>query len=135
MENIQLKSGRTLGMTMAPFSVGSKLYRTIAKELREVKLELPAGTKSITDLDIGVAKDAILQLIASSELEAVVFECFNRCTLDGVKVTRETFESEEGREDYFPAALEVVKYNLTPFFRGLDFKLLVPGGPPVPGQK
>ena len=52
-----------------------------------------------------------------------------RCTIDGKKVVKDTFEPEDARQDYLPVAWEVMKLNLTPFFRGLDLSSLTRNEP------
>lgn len=120
MDPITLPSGRTLEVKIVPFSMGKKLFKTLARELVAVRLDLDiTKIKTVGDLDVNVMKDAILQVMASDAIEACFFECAEKCLIDGQKITKDSFEHETARQDYLPAAWEVMKGNLTPFFKGL----------------
>lgn len=120
MEPITLPSGRVLDVKIVPFSMGKKLFKTLARELLAVRLDLDiTKIKNVGDLDVNVLKDALLQVIASDAIEGCFFECAEKCLIDGQKITKDSFEHETARQDYLPAAWEVMKANLTPFFKGL----------------
>jgi hypothetical protein len=107
---------------MAPFAIGMKLFKTIASELKGVDVQLESlDFAKIAGKDINSIKNAIFQLLSSDALEAVVFQCMERCLYDGQKITRQTFEPEQARGDYLPIAWEVIRFNLSPFFSGLSF--------------
>lgn len=133
-ESVPLKSGRTLVLGMASFSVSMKLFKTIANELKQVDAEFnieSVDLKKLGEKDINTFKTAILQLLGSDALEMAVFQCAEKCLLDGQKITRQTFEPEDMRPDFFPVAWEVIKYNLTPFFTGLEFSSSIAPSPTV----
>jgi hypothetical protein len=130
MDTTTLKSGRELGLALAPFATGSKLFKTILAELRTInvdvtKLEMnmELDLRKIDPRMINILKDAFCEIASSEAVEMSFFECASRCLLDSKKITRETFESPDMREDYLPVAWEVIKYNLAPFFRGLASQL------------
>lgn len=129
--NVTLKSGRVLTLGIAPFAIGALLWRTVASELKGVEIDIKASQiknlAALQELDVGVLKNVVCQFLASEKLETVVFQCFERCTLDGRKITRETFESAEARADYLPSAWEVVRFNLSPFYAGIDLSSLTSG--------
>lgn len=123
-EPILLPSGRTLTVNIAPFSVGKKAFKTLARELLLVRLDLDiTKIKTVGDLDVNILKDAILQCIASDVLELCFFECAAKCLIsDGsaqLKVDKDSFEHEDARQDYLFVVWEVMKDNLIPFFKGL----------------
>lgn len=120
-ESVTLPSGHQLELGMAPFSVGMKLFKVIANELKGVDVEIESlDFAKLAGKDINVLKNAILQLLGSDQLEAALFACMERCLLNGAKITRQSFEPEDMRPDYLPVAWEVMKFNLAPFFRGLN---------------
>ena len=84
---------------------------------------------------INIMKDAFCEIASSETVEAAFFECAGRCLLNGQKITRETFEEPDAREDYLPIAWEVIKFNLAPFFRGLASQLSASAPPSESGQK
>lgn len=130
MDTTTLKSGRELTLTLAPFSVGSKLFKVVLGELRTINIDV-AKLDMNAELDlrkidprlIATIKDLFCEIASSDAIEASFFECAARCLLDGKKITRETFESPDTREDYLPVAWEVIKFNLAPFWRGLVSQL------------
>lgn len=135
-ETITLKSGRELQLGLAPFSVGMKLFKTIANELKNVEIDLDTlDLKKIGGKDINTLKNAIFQLAGSDALEMALFQCMERCLYDGQKIGRTTFEPEDARQDYLPVAWEVMKYNLAPFFKGLELSSSVAPETPAPGPQ
>ncbi len=126
-ETLALRSGRSLELGMAPFSVGMKLFKVIANELKLVDVDLGSlDLSKIAGKDINTLKNAILQLLGSDALEAAVFACMEKCLLEGQRVTRQTFEPEDMRGDFLPVAWEVIKFNLSPFFSSLGLSSLTP---------
>lgn len=136
MNEILLKSGAVLVVNMAPFSASNKLLKVVMRELKTVDLELEnLDLAKIATQDINTLKNAICQLLASDALEQSVFECMAKCTYNGSRVVKETFEPEDARGDYLPCAWEVIKANLRPFFSGLDLSSLGSGQPPLDDRK
>ena len=141
-ESITLKSGRQLLLGLAPFSVGTKLFKAVLAEVRSVEID---ATKmdlnmelNLTKLDpklIGTVKNLLCEIAGSDAVEAAVFECMSRCTLAGIKIDRTTFESAEAREDYLPVVVEVMKFNLAPFFRGLASSFITSAATSESAQK
>ena len=117
--SIDLPSGAKLEVFVAPFAVGTKLYKVIANELKSVSVGENLDLGNLGSLDLNDLKSIFLQLLGSDALEAALFECFKWSTYNGLKVSRETFEPIEARGDYLPAAWGVLKINVTPFFKSL----------------
>lgn len=142
MDTTTLKTGRELQLGLAPFAVGSKLFKTVLGELRTINIEatkldlnMELDLRKIDPRLINTMKDLFCEIASSDAVESAFFECAGRCLLDGKKITRETFESPDMREDYLPVAWEVIKYNLLPFFRGLASQLSTSGPDPESAQK
>ena len=128
---LTLNSGATLQVTIAPFAIGNKLLKTVARELLAVSIDLDTVNLSeLSGKDLNVLKNAILQLLQSDAVEATVATCMERCLYNGQRIVRDTFEPIETRPDYLPVAWEVIKANLRPFFAGLDLKSLLGSTPP-----
>lgn len=133
-ESITLKSGRELVINIADFKAACRLRRTIANELRGVKLEIDKldPNMDIAKLgrdEINTFKDIICQLLGSEAVERCFFECATRCTIDKAAIRLDTFESEDARPDFLPVAQEVIIFNLKLFFVNLDLKSLVSAVP------
>ncbi len=136
MNEITLKSGAILVTQIAPFSSGSKLLKTLLRELKDVDIQLEnLDLSQIASQDINTLKNAVCQLLGSDVLEQAVFECMGRCSYNGLRIVRDTFEPENARQDYLPVAWEVIKVNLRPFFSGLDLSSLASDRPKSDAQK
>lgn len=129
-EKITLKSGAILEIQLSPFAEAMRLFKTIANELKAVDIHLDGLTiDKIKGTDINGLKNGILQLLGSDALEAAVRTCQARCLYNGEKINGQTFEKPEARQDYLPVAWEVVKFNMAPFFAGLDLSSLTSARP------
>lgn len=127
---ITLKSGATLTIGLAPFAVGTRLLRTIARELALVNIDFDLRSlKDIGSKDINTLKNVLLALLSSEGIEQSVMECAKKCLYNGQGINAETFAAEDSRPDYLPVMVEVVKANLRPFFSGLDLSLLTSVSP------
>lgn len=131
MEKI-LDSGAKMVITLADFEVCDRLLIAVTKELEGVGISL--GLKSGNfqdfanmDLDkdsaLNTLKNAIMRLASSTLIRPVLWECLQRVTYNGIKVTPKTFEDEKQRGDWPVVAKEVLVANLLPFFPGLNSKL------------
>ena len=125
-----LKSGATLDITRSPFIIGHKLFKTILKELKEVNLKL--GLKEgqsfgqvfdleLTDDALNTAKNGILTLLSSQEIEDCIWECMSgRVLYNNKKVDQNLFNDETIAEDFLEVFKEVMVFNLTPFRKSLE---------------
>jgi hypothetical protein len=123
-----LKSGATLDVTRSPFVTSHKLFKTVLRELKNVNLKL--GLKEgqslgnlfdmqLTDEVLNTAKDGILTLLSSQEIENVLWECFARVLYDNKKIDQHTFDDEKACQDYLEVCKSVLMENLKPFQAGL----------------
>jgi|HubBroStandDraft_3_1064219.scaffolds.fasta_scaffold127398_2 hypothetical protein len=133
---ITLKSGHKLELQLPSFKVGTGLYKVIAAELLLVDVSFKmSDLKGIMNRDIGELKNVFLRLLSSDKLEEAVFAAAAGCTYDDTRIDRKTFEPAEARGDWLPAALEVMKYTLIPFFENLDLGSPAPSPGPAAGQQ
>ncbi len=130
MDSIQLKSGASLAVTIASFSAGNRLMKTVARELSSVDFNLDLKSfAELSDKDINVLKNVAFQILQSDAIESALLECMKKCLYNEERITEKTFEPENARPDYLPVAWEVMKANLRPFFSGLDLSLLTSAKP------
>jgi len=108
-----LPSGAKMEINPAPFAASKKLYKAIAGEAKTLKLNMS------DELDVNFFKDLLLTAVASDSIEAEIWECFKRCTYNGLKITPETFEPLAARGDYLAACFEVAVVNVSPFMKPL----------------
>lgn len=114
MKTINLPSGAILEINLAPFADADKLNKSVAKELKSLKIDSQMEFE-----DPNFIKDMVCAAISSDEIMAALWVCFKRCTYNGQKITVDSFESEEGRGDYFFICREVLVGNCLPFFKSL----------------
>lgn len=113
MKDVKLPSGRTLKITMAPFKESKELYQAVLEEMRALKLDPKA------EVDANFFKDLFCVGMASKKIEAAVWVCIKRATIDDLKIDDESFEKAEHRDDYFTVLFEVAKENVQPFTKSL----------------
>jgi hypothetical protein len=118
MKEVTLPSGRMLKISLAPFSDGRQLFEAIAAESKNIEF------KGSTDMDIGLFKDAFCVMIPSKMVNACLMKCMSRATIEGLKISEDSFSEEEHRQDYLPTLFEVAKENVLPFVSGPYAKLL-----------
>ncbi len=102
---ITLGTGSKLLVKLASFEAGMALMQAVSKA--------SAGTPSDSSL-------GSMALVSNKDVRDALFACFNGCVLNGLKITRDTFEAEESRADYILVALEVITRNLEVFTKGLS---------------
>ena len=121
---ITLKNGALLTVSLAPFADANRLLKAIARELALVNFDLGnLDLKEISGKDINVLKNAVFQLVQSDAVEAAVLKCAEKCLYNNERITADTFNTEDARQNYLRVVWEVIKANLSPFFAGLDLSL------------
>lgn len=112
-EKIKLPSGAELSFSMAPFADAKELYQIIAKELKEINLDMQA------EVDGNFFKGIACTLIGSKEFETATWVCMSKCLYNGVRFDDDTFEDEKAREDYLEVLYIVAERNIKPFTKNL----------------
>ncbi len=128
MEIIKLSDKFTLKLARASFRDALALKRLVLKKIKIGEIEIgeisPDNLKEITDMEIGSEffKSIISQVIsldADEELEQAILGCAKKSTINNEKVTFELFENVEMWPHLMDLKVEVLKYNLSPFFKGV----------------
>lgn len=114
----KLSSGTELILKPAPFKDAHALFKTIAKELEGVTVNL-SGESAKIDL----IKNVVLRLLSSENVEDRIWPCMQRSLYRGSKITPEVFESMENRKDFLEVAQEVLMFTIEPFIGDLGSKL------------
>ena len=125
MKEKTLKSGAVLGLQLAAFEDSMALLDSILKEMVGVPIE---GTdlKELVGKDVSQLKDVLFKVISSKPVKEALWACLGSCTYQpkgdpaGQRITRETFQLDKARADFFPVAGEVATFNLAPFFENLE---------------
>lgn len=102
-----LDGGAELEATMGSFEECERLYEAVMGELGGIDFE--------KESTLGL----FAKLSASKSVKNALWPLLNRATYNGQRITRDTFEPEKERADFFPVAQEVLVYNLRPFFLNL----------------
>lgn len=113
MKELRLPSGAILKIGLASFAAAKSLFQAVSEEAKELKISAE------TEIDVSLMKDMFCVGISSKKIEAALWECMKKSTYNGLKITEETFEPEEARQDYLTVILEVAKENLAPFTKSL----------------
>lgn len=115
---VDLPSGAVLRVQIAPFLYAKNLYQAILRELKSVSM---AGEIQVAQ----VIKDAFCVGFSSPEIEKYLWECLKSCTYESspgsgeLKISMQTFEPTEARDDYMLVLAEVAKDNVGPFVKTL----------------
>ena len=118
-------SGAKVVINPADFEAAMELKSCIMRELSkaDVKMELSALAKQQDgeqkDRDIADIVKLFATMDASRDVQNAVFDCLIRCTYSGEKITRNTFEDVNARQDYYDIIFHCIKENLTPFAKSL----------------
>jgi hypothetical protein len=126
-KTVKLASGAVLEISISDFKTVNALIKALMKEAKNIKvdggMELDIE-KAIQQGQYNFLKDIVCSLIASDEVENLIFQCFERCLYNKKKVNQGLFDVDyEARGDYFEMAWEVGKFNVAPFTKGLLSKL------------
>lgn len=111
---IVLASGAKLHITLSPFKDAKALYQALLEEARTLKLDAEA------EADFNFFKDVFCTAFSSKRVETALEKCFERCTYNDKRITADTFEPAEAREDYMQVCLEVAQHNVHPFTKSLS---------------
>lgn len=117
---ITTQSGAEVKINAADFLVSMQLKSAIIRALRESDLDLAQiDLDNLTKSSIEPIVQAILSIDSNEQVEASLFKCLARCTYDGEKISKDTFEPVERRGDYYEIVIACLKENLLPFFQPL----------------
>lgn len=114
MAKYDLPSGAVLEIGHTPWRVSKALVDAIMEECKGLKVT------ASTEIDVNLIKDVVCSSVASKRIEAAIDECMKRVTLDGLKITDETFDAVEARAEYFLIRFNVAKENVMPFMKDLS---------------
>lgn len=113
MREVTLPSGSTLKITPAPFPEARALYQAVVEEMKGLKLDPEA------EIDVNFYKDVFCVGLSSKKIEAALWKCMERSLINDLKITADTFEPVEKRDDYLTVCFEVAQENIRPFTKSL----------------
>lgn len=111
---ITLPSGAKLEITPADWEISKALYQEIASEAESLVLDPKA------EVDVNLWKNIAFRALSSKKIDAQAWACIEgRCTYNGVRITKDTFQPLKAREDYLLVMFEVTVVNVSPFMKNL----------------
>lgn len=112
-KEVVLASGAKLNISHIDLGDAKALYNAVMFEARTLKIT------NETELGLDLWSQVLFISQSSKEIDRCVTECMKRCTYKGQKITPDTFEPDEVREDYLSVWMEVAQEALSPFSKNL----------------
>lgn len=106
-EIITQKGGSKVKFTETDFLTANKLKSILTKAVKK-------SGYSLSQLD---SEKTIEVLDCDDDLVDILFKCLERCTFEGEKISRDTFEPVSARVDYYEIMLTCLEINYTPFVK------------------
>lgn len=121
------KNGVKVKVNPADFEDAMDLQAAIMDRISTAKFSLNLGDfkdeKEDVDIDIADFIRMGMSVASSKEVREILFKCLARCTYDGQKITRNTFEDTEARKDFYEVSFACLKENVGHFIEPLISKL------------
>lgn len=115
-KKVELPSGASLEISISPFEVAKELFQTSLEEVKKLNLD------PNKEIDANFYKDLFCVGFSSKKIEACIKQCFEKCLYNGARITKDTFDPVEARQDYLLACFEVAQENIAPFMKPLYAK-------------
>lgn len=115
-------SGAKVKINVADFEDAQNLKFAIQKALKTEDFEL----KDIGDImsaDVWPIAKIAMAVDCSKEVNEALWPCLARCSRNGDKITKNTFEPVEARQDYYEIVVSCIKENVGPLFAGVSVVL------------
>lgn len=113
MQKVTLPSGAILEIGLSPFASSKALYQACLEEGKGLELDPKA------EVDANLFKDIFCVGLSSKKIEACLWKCMEKSLYNEMKITEDTFEPVEARDDYLTVCFEVAKANIMPFTKSL----------------
>ena len=112
LKEINLPSGAVLKIGNTPFEASLALKEAVMEELKALPFKADAD---VTD----VIKNLYCISFSSQKIKTALWECLKRHTYNSgqgdLKITSQTFQPAEARQDYETVCMEVTQAELAPF--------------------
>ena len=118
------QNGVDVKINPADFISAMKLKNSVLKAVKESGVDISKiDLEKITAASLQPIIEVVLSADTNEDVEKALFKCLERCTYNGERIIRDTFEPIEAREDYYEIVINCLKENLAPFFKNLISKL------------
>ena len=115
-------SGAKVKIDIASFEDAQNLKFAIQRALKAEGFEMKDFTDIMSSDMWPIAKLA-LAVDCSKEVNDALWPCLARCSRNLDKITKQTFEDVDARQDYYEIAVYCIKENIGPLFVGVSAKL------------
>jgi hypothetical protein len=116
MNEVVLDNGSKIRISLASFELGKEFYQIVSEEMLRLKMNFN------DDIDTNFFKDLICVFLSSKKIENHLWLLARNCLYNDQKITKELFEDEKARGDYFEVMYQIAKRNIDPFVKALFAK-------------
>lgn len=123
MTKFTCENGAEVEIKLASWGETTQLKDSIEQAL--IKKGFSIGDIKIESLEVeamGQLLQAIMMVDSDPEVRNSIFKCLARCLYNGERITQDTFEPLEARENYYEIVIACIKENLSPLVKRLFSK-------------
>lgn len=115
---IETKSGAELKLNIAPMADVLALKNAVTSEIGKAGIDIKANSSSFFQQDVSKLIPVLAALDSSESIQKALFKCAEKSTYDKKKINIELFDDvPEARGDYYEIIFNVLKVNLSTFFK------------------
>lgn len=122
MIEFKATSGAKVKINVADFEDAQNLKFAIQKALKAEGFDM----KDIGDVmssDMWPIAKLVMAVDCNKEVNDALWPCLVQCTRNSEKITKQTFEPVDARQDYYEIVIACLKENISPLFVGVFAKL------------
>lgn len=112
-------SGAKVKINIADFEDAQNLKFAIQKALKAEGFEMK-DMGDILSSDMWPIAKLAMAVDCSKEVNDALWPCLARCSRNGDKITKLTFEPVDARQDYYEIIVSCIKENVGPLFVGVS---------------
>ena len=125
MVEFTANSGAKVKINIAPFEDSQNLLFAMERALKDEGFDMKDVIGNIKEFDLKslniwpIAKLA-MAVDCSKEVNDALWTCLARCSRNGDKITKMTFEPVDARQDYYEIIFSCIKENIVPLGGGVS---------------
>jgi hypothetical protein len=115
-------NGANITINASSFGDALLLKKEAVKIIKKSNIDIASIDLDFKNLKIEAIQKIInilLEADSNDDFEKAVFNCLKRCKYNDLKITRDTFEEIEARENYYEIVTKCIIENLSPFIKPL----------------
>jgi hypothetical protein len=110
-------NGANITINASSFGDALLLKKEAVKIIKKSNIDIASIDLDFKNLKIII--NILLEADSNDDFEKAVFNCLKRCKYNDLKITRDTFEEIEARENYYEIVTKCIIENLGPFIKPL----------------